>query len=73
MSKREVITNELKEAFVQSSTLDELADPIRKAKTNSSAGMNRVSYNMIKNLPRKPIANIHFCVTRVLDEWGMLD
>ena len=46
--KRDTITNELKEAFVDSATLDELAEAIFKAKTNSSAGMNGVSYNIEK-------------------------
>ena len=49
--KREVITNELKEAFAEAPTLDELSEAIRKAKTMSSAGMNGVSYNMQKNSP----------------------
>ena len=47
--KRETITNELKEAFAEAPTLDELAEDIQKGKTNSSARINRVSYNMLKN------------------------
>ena len=71
--KRETITNELKEAFAEAPTLDELTEAIRRAKTNSSAGMNGVSYNMLKKLPSELIANIHYCLTRIWAEKGTLD
>ena len=64
--------NQLKEAFADAPTLDELAESIRRAKTNSSAGMNGVSYNMLKKLPSDLIANIHYCLTRIWAEKGEL-
>ena len=45
--KLESITNKLKETFAEATTLDELAGAICKAKMNSSAGINGVSYNML--------------------------
>ena len=57
--KRETITIELKEAFAEAPTLHELTEAIRRAKTNSSAGMNGVIYNMLKKLLGELIAKIH--------------
>ena len=35
--------------------------------------MNVVSYNMLKKLPSKLIANIHYCLTRIWAEKKTLD
>ena len=63
--RRTEIENELKEAFAEVPNLDEFTEAIRKAKVNSSAGMNGVSYNKLKKLPEKLIANLHYCLTRI--------
>ena len=70
--KREIISSELQDAFAGASTLDELAEAIRKAKNNSAAGLNGVSYNMLKQIPAGIIANIHSCLLRVWERKGTL-
>ena len=67
------IESELKKAFVELPNLDEFTEAIKKAKVNSSVGVNGVSYNMLKTLPEEPIANLHYCLTRIWQERGTPD
>ena len=62
-----------KKAFAEVPNLDEFTDAIRKAKVNSSAGTNGVSYNIIKKLPGELIENLNNCFTQIWQERGTPD
>ena len=52
----------------------EFEEAIRKSRTNSSAGMNGVSYNMLKRLPPELVTNLHTCLVhmwehKAIPEW----
>ena len=46
-------------------TLAEFEEAIQKSKSNSSAGMTGVSYNMLKKLPAVLVSRLHYCLARL--------
>ena len=74
VSRRETVENELKDILKSPPTLVEFEEGIRRAKTNSSAGISGVSYNMLKRLPAALVKTLHSCLVRIwesqeIPEW----
>ena len=65
---RQHIQEELNVSVKNPPTLCEFEEAIRKAKTNSAAGMTGVSYNMLKKLPGGLVQNLHYCLSRIWEE-----
>jgi Ulp1 family protease len=59
------IHDELRESLKQPPSLIEFEDAIKKAKTNSSAGISGCSYNQLKRWPPELIARVHYCLCRI--------
>jgi len=59
------IHDELRESLQQPPSLIEFEDAIKKAKTNSSAGISGCSYNQLKRWPPELIARVHYCLCRI--------
>ena len=47
--KSKVLERELRETLAEAQSIDEFTETIRRAKVNSSAGMSRVIFNMLKS------------------------
>ena len=66
--QRQQIHTELTETLTTPPTLCEFEEAIRKARTNSAAGMTGVSYNTLKKLPGGMVQSLHYCLVRVWEE-----
>ena len=62
---RDKIEEDMAEALRVPPSLEEFEEGIKRAKVNSSAGMNGVSYNMLKKLPGNLVKSLHYCLTRL--------
>jgi len=70
---RDKIEEDMAEALRVPPSLEEFEEGIKRAKVNSSAGMNGVSYNMLKKLPGKLVKSLHYCLTRLWNKEDVPD
>jgi len=67
---RQRIHDELRDMLQQPPSLVEFEDAIKKAKTNSAAGISGCSYNQLKRWPPELIQRVHYCLCRIWRSQG---